>query len=933
MKKVLRILLIVILVILTALVVTPLLFKKQLLYKAKEIANTSVNARVDFLDLRLSFFKDFPRLTASLYDVSVVGIDVFEGDTLVAFDEFSATVNLMSLIRKEAIKVRGILLDRPRISAIVQEDGTANWDIAKDTGKEEEEDVDTTDEGTMDMKVALKKFEIRDAYLSYNDMKSGMEASLAGLNFLLSGDLGMDQTNLSLASRTESVNLKMGGIRLIRDAVLDILINLDADLVNSVFTLEDNSFAINDLVLLLEGTVRMPEDSDMSVDLAFATRETSFKSLLSMVPAVYMKDFEDVETDGLLSLSGTISGNMTEDHTPSADIALKVNDARFSYPDLPESAENIKINVDVHYDGVQNDNSTLDVNAFHVELGNNPVDLEMHMITPVSDPQINATLTAMIDFATLADVVPMEEVSLGGKLDASLDVMGRMSSLEEERYQEFKADGTIRLREFELSSPEIPQPVAINSTVMRFSPQFVELAEFDASIGSSDVRLNGKLENFLPFIFDEEGVVSGRLDLTSNLIDLNELMSDAKEEVVEETEDSVVLSVIEVPANVDFVFQSNLKNIKYDKLDIDNLYGLIIVRDQKVIMKNLNLDVLQGSVVMSGEYNTQDVKSPSVDFRLDVSKIDIPEVFKAFVTIQKLAPVAERTTGKVSTRLEFSSLLDSSMMPVMNSIVGRGNLASELIEINNSQTFARIGEILKTDKYKVITMKDLDLKYSIRDGRVYIQPYKTKIFNTDLEMKGDQGIDRTMNYEMKMKIPRSELGGTAQSAIEGLSALAANQGVKLDPGETIDVRFLVTGTFDDPKVRPVFEEGARQVTQQVQEHIEQVVEEKVEEVKEEVREEISREAEKIMEDARKQAERVKYEAKLAGEELIKTAEREGENLIKEAGNNPLKKIGAETAAKAMKTEAEKKAQQLQEEANKKADAIIKEAQEKVDRLN
>ena len=121
MKKILRVLLIIILVILTVLVVTPMLFKKQLLEKAKEVANTSVNAKIDFADLKLSFFKDFPRLSVSLYDVSVVGIETFEGDTLVAFDQFSATVNLMSLLKKEAIQVRGILLDRPRISGPIDE--------------------------------------------------------------------------------------------------------------------------------------------------------------------------------------------------------------------------------------------------------------------------------------------------------------------------------------------------------------------------------------------------------------------------------------------------------------------------------------------------------------------------------------------------------------------------------------------------------------------------------------------------------------------------------------------------------------------------------------------------------------------------------------------------------------------------------------------
>ena len=209
---------------------------------------------------------------------------------------------------------------------------------------------------------------------------------------------------------------------------------------------------------------------------------------------------------------------------------------------------------------------------------------------------------------------------------AMIDLVGKP-----EAFDEFKADGRLEIREFELESPDIPVPVLINRTEMNFSPEFVELADFDASIGSSDISLKGKLENFLPFVF-EDGTIIGSLDLSSQLLDLNELMpaDTLEKEVVEE--DSVVLSVIEVPANVDFTLQSSLKKVHYDNMDIENLYGLILVKDQKVILQDLNLDILKGKIAVSGEYNTQDIKSPIVELSLDVQKIDIPSAFTTFVT-------------------------------------------------------------------------------------------------------------------------------------------------------------------------------------------------------------------------------------------------------------------------------------------------------------
>src|SRR4030043_499045 len=74
----------------------------------------------------------------------------------------------------------------------------------------------------------------------------------------------------------------------------------------------------------------------------------------------------------------------------------------------------ININAKVNWDGVQNDNTTLDVNLFHLELGGNPVDLKLHLITPVSDPQVNAQVDANIDFASLLDVIPLGDISLTG---------------------------------------------------------------------------------------------------------------------------------------------------------------------------------------------------------------------------------------------------------------------------------------------------------------------------------------------------------------------------------------------------------------------------------------------------------------------------------------------------------------------------------------
>ncbi len=102
---------------------------------------------------------------------------------------------------------------------------------------------------------------------------------------------------------------------------------------------------------------------------------------------------------------------------------------------------------------------------------------------------------------------------------------------------------------------------------------------------------------------------------------------------------------------------------------------------------------------LTGEYNTRDIKNPGVDFDFKATSIDIPSAFKAFSTLQHFAPIARKAVGKVSLGMKYSSYLDEHMMPVLKSIVGKGNLTSDKIGLKSSSMFDKIGNALKTKAF------------------------------------------------------------------------------------------------------------------------------------------------------------------------------------------------------------------------------------------
>src|SRR5688500_5721863 len=101
MKKVLKFTAIGIAVLLALALVIPVLFKGKILQLVKTEINKNIDAKVEFQDLNVSFFRHFPKLSVALKDVSVVGINEFQGDTLVSAPGIDASMNLVSLIKGE----------------------------------------------------------------------------------------------------------------------------------------------------------------------------------------------------------------------------------------------------------------------------------------------------------------------------------------------------------------------------------------------------------------------------------------------------------------------------------------------------------------------------------------------------------------------------------------------------------------------------------------------------------------------------------------------------------------------------------------------------------------------------------------------------------------------------------------------------------------
>ncbi|PXX98920.1 AsmA family protein [Marinifilum breve] len=805
MKKFLKIFGGIVVFLLALLIILPYFFKDQIFEKVKAEIDNTVDAKVEIGDLSLSMLKNFPNLYIELQNVSVVGKNEFASDTLAFVGRLYTAVDLSSALSGSQIKVGAIVLADSKVNAKVLETGKANWDIVKTTGEEvvEEESGEASD-----FKVIFDEVRIENFRLLYDDATLKATFAVNDLDLNLSGDFSAKETNLNVATTLTGISFDFEGARYLNNANMNLTADLAADLENMVFKFMKNQLGINDLHFGIDGQLGMLEDG-YSMDLKLNAEKTDFKSLLAMVPDVFKSDLEGLETSGEFELNAFAKGEFKEESYPAFGAKLKIGKASLKYADLPESVQNIQIDAQVNHPGGELDLLTTDVNKFHFEVANNPFDAELHVKNPMTDPLLSGFFKGIVDFEKIKHAIPMDSVKIAGMVNSDVVFKGRYSVIEKEEFEKFMAKGSVVLNDFVFTTPDFPQGVKIIKSVLDFTPRYISLNSFDSRIGKSDVQLKGKIENYIPYAMKGK-VLKGNFNMSSKMMDLNEFMTESEE--AENSTDTVPLSVIEVPANLDLRLSSNFNTIRFDNMDIKDVKGLIVVKNASARLTNLSMNMLKGNMTMNGMYKTVDVTKPEIDFGLDINNFDINNAYHSLSMIKQMMPIAMNCEGKVSSDMNITGLLDAEMNPIPASLNGKGSLHSRKILIKENKAFDALAAALKNDEYKRISVTQFDMEFEITNGNVLVKPFTTNVAGNPATIYGTQSVDGKLDFTMDMKLPKEDLGSDINkmfAQVPGLENVPA-----------FDVAVKITGTVDNPVVKPDLSKVIKQAQKAIAKELE-----------------------------------------------------------------------------------------------------------------
>lgn len=765
-KKTLKIAGITLGVILLLLLILPFAFQGKLAKLVKEEGNKMLNAQFDFRTLNISLLRNFPSASVSLEDFWLKGTGPFENDTLIQAGELTAAVNLFSFFGDGGYDISRIIVKDTRVHAIVLEDGRPNWDVMKPSPDAETPEDETAQET---FRIKLQKLSVDNLSVVYDDRQGGVFADLSRLEADCSGDFGSDRTVVDLKMETPSLTCRTGGIPLLNKVSLEADMDVDADLAGGKFTLRENMLRLNAIQLNLDGWLAQTKQG-MDMDLRLNTNEVGFKELLSLIPAIYAKDFQDLKTDGKVTLNAFARGSM-EGNTkvPQFEVNLDVKDAMFRYSSLPAGVEKINISALVRNAGGPLDATEISVAPFDFVLAGNPFSLNATVKTPVSDPDFHLTARGKLDLGKVKEVYPLDDMQLNGLVQADLELGGRLSMVEKEQFEQMQAKGSLRLNQMKLVLKDMP-PVDIQQSVFTFSPRYLQLSETTVNIGKNDLTLDSRFENYLGYAL-KGSTLKGTLNVSSNHLNLNDFMSaDTTAAVAEVPADTAAMGVIRVPENIDFQMQAAFRELLFDKMTLTDGKGTLLVRNGTVDMRNLSFNTMGGSVTMNGAYAAPQNKQPELNAAFNMRNISFAQAYQDLGLVQQLAPIFAGLKGNFSGNLQIDTPLDATMSPVMSAVQGKGALSTKDLSLSGVKFIDQVADIVKKPSLKEIKVKDLNIDFEIKDGRVTTKPFDLKLGDYNMNLSGSTGLDQTIDYTGKITMPADGIAsklGTVDMTIGG----------------------------------------------------------------------------------------------------------------------------------------------------------------------
>ncbi len=787
-------------------IVTLYFYKDTLIKRFVENYNKNYNITIAYNDTDLNLFKKFPNASVAINDLNIVN-DISK-DTLFAAKKVFIAMNIEDLFKKadEKIVIKDLEIDNSTLNLIINKDGDASYNVKRtnsnvssDSSSNENEKNQTNDSFIID----VKKYKLINADILFNDKQSNLIIDIDGLNHTGKGDFSASKLDLDTDTKIDELSVGFDNIYYFNKAKIELDAILGIDLDNMKFTFKENKAKINDLSLKFDGFIAV-NDTNQEYDITFNAPNANFKSVLSLIPNAYSKDFSGVSANGIANVNGLFKGILSDNKFPKYHVKIQTENASFKYPDLPKTVTNI--NFDGTISSTVNNDIALNIKALKFTIDKDTFETKGNITKLTTNPTVDASFKGTLDLENLKKAYPIAlDQQLKGILKADITTQADQLAIDNNQFDKIKTNGTASLERFTYAGKDIANPIHIKNAAIKFNTNSILLSNFTAKTGSSDLNATGNLDNLFAFLFNDKKL-QGNFNVTSDNFVVSDFLIDEKTTQTttnnkDKSTTNTTNEALKIPAFLDITTNFKAKNVVYDNLNLKNVTGTVKLKNQKAKLINTKAKMLDGDIILNGDIDTK--TTPAVfDLDMNIDKFDIANSFNTLETFQKIVPVAKALRGKYNTTFKLKGNLDDELSPNLNSLSGNAFAQLLVNKIDNKAIplLNSLSSSLNFIDFNKIDFSKLKAALSFNNGTVTVKPFDLKYKDMTMKISGSHGFDQSLKYSLKMDIPAKYLGTEAVNLLSKLTNINKDT-------ITVPLSTVINGTILKPTVKVNFKQA------------------------------------------------------------------------------------------------------------------------------
>ncbi|MDV6169339.1 AsmA-like C-terminal region-containing protein [Flavobacterium sp. DG1-102-2] len=444
---------------------------------------------------------------------------------------------------------------------------------------------------------------------------------------------------------------------------------------------------------------------------------------------------------------------------------------------------------------VQNDKGTFDdvriaVTPASFVFEGNPVYVSAK-VSNFDDVDYNAKIKGELNIGRIYKVFSQKGLDVKGYAKADLSLNGRQSYATTGQYSKLDNRGTLLLKDIRATSESFPKPFDLTEGHFRFQNEKMWFEKFLAGYGKSDFAIKGYLLNTINYFLESKGTLHGNFDVKSKRINVDEFMAlqegenkDVKPEVKAVKEANPKMTgVVVLPTNLDVSLVADADKVEYTGLVLNKLKGKVGISKGKLYLDNANFNIIDCLVTIDAGYDDESPMAANFNVHFKAKDFDVKRAYKEIPLFHDLVTAAEKAEGIISLDYELNGDLDGNMSPIYPSLKGGGTISVRDVKVAGLKMFGSMGDKTGVDGMKNPNMKDVNIKTSIDNNLIRIEPFTLKVATFRPTIKGTTSFDGLLDIRVRLGLP---------------------------PGGLIGIPIVITGTHEAPKIK-IFSKSGQEI--------------------------------------------------------------------------------------------------------------------------